>query len=442
MTPQQKWTPLSVVRERLEPLVSPHTGIVQSVMEMTYNSDDARLFNLGCVLADTVETVGVVGAAVSNAVSESRDAAWVAAVGEAVERYSSLFISSPTLGPRPAREIDGFVPAPESYALFHSEQFERPDFGYARFDQDTPVCWVRGESMVDGSPAWLPTQLVYLGRHLKKGEAPIVYSTSSGTALGGTRAEATLGALLETVERDAFMIAWKNRLSPARLDWSDVPELVQWEQRYLAPTRVEYAAYDLTPLVGIPTAVGCALGSGPRQPALSVGAASAPTMALATRKALREAFQTRVLAKKLLFEQKSQTYTRDYCDVQTFDDHVLLYARDRTCAEFLLQGQDVRSVGDVRSLEGDGPDAWVRGAVSILSRMDIDSYYCDITSPEVAQCGIHVARVICPQMSRLDVMHSHQLLGGERMYRSAHAAGMGPVLNGPAELNTHPHPFP
>ena len=121
-------------------------------------------------------------------------------------------------------------------------------------------------------------------------KAAIGHATSSGLACGATLEEAVLAGLLELVERDAFMLVWHNRLSLPLLDWSADPEVVELDRRYFAPTGLDYSAVDLSVFLDVPTVLGVVHGPPAQLGALGVGAASAPTVAGAWRKALAEAF--------------------------------------------------------------------------------------------------------------------------------------------------------
>src|SRR5439155_5927506 len=127
-------------------------------------------------------------------------------------------------------------------------------FPFVRFDEQTVLRWVEGADLSRGCAAWLPAQLVYLPPF--PDEAPIGYSTSSGLAAAPTFDEAVLRGLLELVERDAFMLAWRNRLSLPLLDWSDDPELGALDRRLFARTRLRYSAVDAGAFFGIPTVIG------------------------------------------------------------------------------------------------------------------------------------------------------------------------------------------
>jgi ribosomal protein S12 methylthiotransferase accessory factor len=64
------------------------------------------------------------------------------------------------------------------------------------------------------------------------------------------------------------------------------------------------------------------------------------------------------------------------------------------------------------------------------------------TSPDVESAGLHVVRVIAPELCQLDVVERARFLGGSRLYEAAYEAGLVARPLTVAELNPDPHPFP
>ena len=196
---------------------------------------------------------------------------------------------------------------PGRFALFHESQYADPAFPFRPFGPETVISWVDGFELPSGQPAYLPAQLAFFawGRR-SPAEEQIAYTTSSGLACAPTLEEAVLAGLLEQVERDAVMLAWYDRLSLPLLDWSRDPELARIDARYFAPTGLRYSAVDLSVFFGIPTVLGVVHGAPGALGALGVGAASAPTVAVAWRKALAEAFAVQRWVRDHALEQPDE----------------------------------------------------------------------------------------------------------------------------------------
>lgn len=436
-------TPLAESLARLETLVSPLTGIVRRVDAQLAPPDDARLIRVGTRAAGTdVTTAAARGAldAGTGGWAEREPAARAAAIGEAAERYSGSFVPGESILAS-AAELGATAVEPSRFALFADWQYAQRAFPFVAFTDESRVRWVRGFSLPDGREAWLPVQLVYLTWRRATGEAPIGYATSSGLACGATLEEALLAGLLELVERDAFMLAWTNRLSLPRLDWRDDEELRAFEMRYLAPAGARHTAVDLSAFLDVPVVVAAVEGDGVVEPAFSLGAGCAAGVVDATKKALAEAYAVRTWGRYLM---RSEPEPVDAARVETFADHIRFYTgrRRAAAARFLITGDATRPTAAVESLRGRTPLEQIEELTRRLARRGLSAYAVDVTSPDVAAAGLAVAKVVAPELCSLDVRHDARFLGGERLYRAAFEAGLAAAPLDAREVNHDPHPFP
>lgn len=436
-------SPAKQIDGALETFVSPLTGIVRNVVELLRAPDELGLVSLGCDLADFTPAVGATIGSFTGGCHPTRAGARAAAVGEAVERYAASWIPDDALVLASADELGHAAVDPESFALFAPEQFARAGFRFSPFRRDTTVRWVRGISLPDGMPAWLPAQLVYLARRIHRDEALIGYTTSSGLACGPCFENALVSAVLEALERDAFMITWYNRLSLPRLSWRDDPEPGRLDARYFSPSGLAYSAVDLSAFWDVPTVLGVVHGPRGQLGALGVGAAAAPTIAEAWRKALVEAFCVQRWVRDLALEQPERL-DQDPAEIASFDDHTLFYARpDRAQAAAFLDSADERvATADVAEVEGDSPMELVEALAARLRRRGCSLYAVDVTTPDVRSAGLSVVRAVCPELAVLDVVESARFLGSRRLLGAAHELGLGPAVSSVDHLNPWPHPFP
>jgi ribosomal protein S12 methylthiotransferase accessory factor len=438
-------TPRTESIRRLRTLVSPYTGVIRRVEDVLATPDEIPLVAVSCETADGEVLPDGPGRVVGSGSGPSRESAVAAALGEAVERYSAACPPEPgqlVVG-RAAELGDQAVP-PARFALFSREQYDEAQFPYRPFTDATRVTWTRGFALPSGEPALLPAQLVYLSDAYGKEPARIGASTSNGLACHATLAEAVLSGLLELVERDAFMIVWSNRLSLPRLSWDHDEELLAFEARYLAPTGLRYAAVDLSPIWGVPTALGVVRSDERATAALGVGARSAPTVQEAVWKALDEACRVHTWASHLIFRYPERQFAPDFSDVRDFDDHVHYYAdHDRAhAARFLDASEERRDVADVEPLEGESAAALTRAIAERLHAHGSSAYAVDVTAPDVGAAGVSVAKVVAPELCPLDADHRTRFLGGRRLYKAAYELGLSRGVLGPADLNPYPHPFP
>jgi ribosomal protein S12 methylthiotransferase accessory factor len=436
-------TPTSATLPRLRSFVSPLTGVVRGVSETLAAPGELRLVGIGCELADGLPTIGTSLESYTGSEHWSRELAEAAAIGEALERYSGSYIPADRVVIASAAELGEDAVAPERFALFSDEQYRGPAFPFRPFRRDTVVGWVEGLSVPDGRRAYLPAQLVYMPWAPQTREVRVGHATSSGLACGATFEEAILTGLLELVERDAFMLTWHNRLSLPLLDWGADAEIARLDCRYFAPSRLRYSAVDLSAFLRVPTVLGVVHGPPRELGALGVGAASAPRVEDAWRKALAEAFSVRRWVADRALEEP-ELLRRPAATVQTFDDHTLYYADEERArsASFLDAANERCAVGDVEPVEGDNVLELIEAVCCRLTAHGTSAYAVDVTSPDVSAAGLSVVHVLAPELCQLDVVAGARFLGGRRLYEAAFEAGLVARPLEQTDLNPDPHPFP
>ena len=432
---------MTTAEARLESLISPYVGIVGDVTEVLRGADDARF---ACFTARQASNPWAVGAAIEEGGGGrhlDRRRARSAALAEAAERYSASFVPAQAVLATSAA-LGSAAVEPASFALFSDAQYTTPGFPFARFDAATRVRWVEGVDLADGRSVLLPAQLVYLPR-AGSDEALIGYATSNGLAAGWSHHEAALAGLLELVERDAFVLAWSDRLSLPLLDPAGDAELAAIDRRLFVPTGLEHVGVDASVFFGVPVVIGVVRGPAGEIGALGVGGACATTVGEAWTKALVEAFATREYVRDCVGVDPGLVPASPEA-VETFDDHVHFYAHGEAArrAEFLTASTRRRSVLDVPAVPGATPGERLQESVQRLRAQDVGVYAVDVTSRDLAALGLSVVRVVCPELCALDVPHRARYRGGTRLYRAAFEAGLAPAPLPPEDLNPDPHPFP
>ena len=199
---------------------------------------------------------------------------------------------------------------------------------------------------------------------------------------------------------------------------------------------------DASCFLGVPTAISVLHGPAGSGAALSVGAASAARVEEAWLKAIAESFGVyRWLRQQAV---TGATPPTDPDAIESFDDHMLFYASEKhaALAGFLDGSEERRPTSDVPGLQGSTPRAQIDEIVSRLAGRGLSAYAVDVTSPDVRELGLSVARVIAPELCALDVSHRARFLGGSRLLTAAQEIGLARSPLDVADLNPLPHPFP
>ncbi|MFC7584279.1 YcaO-like family protein [Nonomuraea antimicrobica] len=367
-------------------------------------------------------------------------AARAAAIGEGLERYCAAFSRPEQLTVATWRSLsarDHPPPGPADFALFHPGQAQHAP----RFDDDTPVAWRPAYSLTRAAWTQVPACLVHLPYVPQgAGEHVIGPAISTGLACGASRAEAVVSGLYEAIERDAFMISWLRELPLDRVDLLSSPSVADVYTARLRRPGLEYHVLDMTTDLGVPAFLCLLLDHRQDPPIACAGGAAHHDPAKAVLKSLVEAAQTREWA-KYLCRTRREPATPAPDGLRTFEDHVFHYASG-------WSGRALEPFRDrpvVPVPDGGPPPADHRTAagavVDRLAAAGLEVLVMDLTTPDVAQCGFHVVKVMVPGLQPLYADESRPMLGGHRVY-AEHPDAPCARPRGPEDLNREPHPYP
>jgi len=254
---------------RLEPHVSPLTGVVNKLVRIT---DPTDLLQHVYVSGSNIATRSY-SYDFFRSTMRSRTAgkgmsdlqAKVSAAGEAIERYSGAWRGDEPRKHASARDLGEQALHPNSCMLFSDTQFRERDQWMARNHpfQRVPLRF-RDDAVLDWAPLWsvsrkqvryLPHEYCYYAVPIAE-ELHFCLPDSNGNAAGNTREEAVLQGFLELVERDAVGIWWYNRIRRAAVD------LDSFDDPYMQKLRAFHVSIhrdlwvlDVTSDLGIPAFV-------------------------------------------------------------------------------------------------------------------------------------------------------------------------------------------
>lgn len=437
-------TPAAVVRARR--LVSPRTGIVSRVVLRELAPDDPRLHWAASEPASLGPIADRRGLNDGNGASVDCDRAVLKAVGESVERYCSALYDERKLRLATHDELPGAATRPEDFALFSERQYRTDGFRVRPFTRETRVRWVRGHSLVHDRPTYVPAAFVYVPYRLAPGEAPIHDLISTGLAAGPTVAAAAYRGLVEAVERDAFMIVWRNRLPRPRIELDGLRDpLVEPLLRAFAGVPVRLDAFLLSVDVDVHVVLVRVTGDPERPPLviIGLGADLDPRRALAL--ALEEAGLGFVAFRRVVAAERGYRPEPGYRDLVDLGRHALAHALDpalRRSTEFLERDGAVVRLGELPDRSSASAVRNLRTAVAAVAAVGLDVVAVDLTTADVDDAGFKVVRCVVPGFQPLDVNHNEQHLGGRRLYEVPYRLGLVARPRREDELNPDPHPFP
>jgi ribosomal protein S12 methylthiotransferase accessory factor len=368
---------------------------------------------------------------------------------EALERHAGLYPRRSKPLTATFAEIRDQALDPRDCGLYEDSTYAGNE-GLKEFTEDLELQWVGGYSLTDGKEILVPSQLAYYG-------APdIILGNSSGCATGSCIEEAIFYALMELIERDAFLLHWYSRLEPRRIA---VDSLRSLEMRFMVE-RARRAGFDVHILdtrldLQVPSALAILSRSGNELGAFSLSSAASFSPEEAIQSALCEVathvhwFKGRVLAKE--HSKNLRLAVNDYSMVEKMEEHALLYGypEAKPLAQFLLEDAQEHSFDEsycdwlqmrpeTRTLKDD-----VEYCVQLLGNAGLRQVIVvDQTSPEEARIGVRTVRAIVPGLLPLDFGWGHcRSASLERTYSVLMKIGRRGAALTPAELYRAPHPF-
>lgn len=357
-----------------------------------------------------------------------------AAVAEALERYAAARVALPVR--RRADVPDHELWSEDRFALYSPSQRAQPGFPWPM-----PVGDDDGFSPVfrlhDNQRAWVPQELVGLGVRVGLARMP---STSSGLAAqkdtsGAAPWRALLRATQEVLERDALAVTWLNGLGGRELG---MPDRLT---RVVTELGAEVCALDLTQAWN-PHPVVAVMGRHQAQgrPRHAFGIACRATIGEALDKAWLEWAQSLRFADHLVGQGSVPT---DPVELRRFDEHAAYYTcHPQGWVQLPLLRHRMPPEGSVVDADPDRPPMsdvdQLQGLVVHLLGQGVELGYRELTTPDVAQAGLRVVRVLSPQLSLLHADERAPFLGGRTgdwRWRYPHAVAHHPLSN------PWPHPL-
>jgi ribosomal protein S12 methylthiotransferase accessory factor len=352
----------------------------------------------------------------------------VGAVGEAVERYSATLFDPERLARAPFAALPGEALDPRRLCLYCPAQYRRSGFPFARFAPARPLDWIAGRWLDTGLPVWVPAQMAYLALPVAPTER-LCQMTSNGLAAGADVADAAGRALLELIERDAFLLHWLARRPGRRLVLDDSLDTGAAEVlRDLAARGARTEAYLLDAGLAIPTVVSLGLGDGQRWPGVTLGLGTDPDPRLAARKAILEHGQTGPYLHRVMAHRERPIPARPQ-EVRQPLDHALFYAPAERAASFDFLRAGTVSPVPLAALPAPAAPP-LAACAAPLAAAGIRAVLVDVTSRDVAHSPFRVVRALATHLQPVHFGHGLERLANPRLHRLLRGA-----------VNPDPHPI-
>jgi ribosomal protein S12 methylthiotransferase accessory factor len=382
---------------RAERAVDDQLGIVQEIGE-------AESFPVPYYLAHSCDTAGfsdVSAARDAAGVDAGWDAAFMKALGEALERYCAGIYHLDEFKSAPPNGIQNAV-GPASFVCQTDP------------DPTADIPWVVGENLSTGESVPLPAEFVHYPPPSRQYRPPV----TTGLGLGNSGTEALLAGLYEVIERDATMLSWYSTFDPLALAIED--EDVETLRRRADSEGLDVSTLLVTQDVDVPVVVAAVHRE--EWPGFAAGSGAALDVTAAAQSALAEALQNWMELRGMGPE-----------DAAGASGEIGRYA------DFPPAVQEYVDADGEIPAESVGPDEVPEGRDeldAVLDRLDsadLDAYGVRTTTRDVAHLGFEAVRVLVPKAQPLFFGQSYF---GERAETVPADMGFEP------RLDRDHHPFP
>jgi len=380
----------------LSRVVSDHTGLIQRLSILRPNRSQPQIFvteptecDLSTLLPDsTNDSIEAAGKALTK--TESIEGA----IGEFLERYCLYW---PDQSPRACayNELDPANTVPERFLdVIPASVAER--FNRETFSRDLVLQWSSGRNLLNGTKTYFPTQYVHINADRGEVYPHVFESTTNGCAAAPTMKEALSRSICEFVERDAFIKTWYQSESPKSIDCSNFEDVNRIKNQRFEFPNLSFQHIQLETELPV-SAVGCiAYDHRGVTPKFVMGIDAAVDIEEALLESMIEAAQGWPYI-QYLTATADDPIEPDRVD--NFRDNVQYYANHDRFDEVahLLNGETITPTSSGRKQES--LSEWLEMA----EQFNLTPIAFDLTTPDVRDIGVHVTRVVIPELLSLSL---------------------------------------
>jgi ribosomal protein S12 methylthiotransferase accessory factor len=427
-------------------LISKRTGIISAVEYENLASSEPLFYLARSTPASNVALNGMKTIYQGDAASLDPKRAIMKAVGESIERYCPGHFRYEDFILAAYNDLDREAVHPADFALFSEKQYAEPDFPFSRLTASTPLRWVSAHSITHDQPVLIPASFVYIPYYFDPLHETLSHNPiSTGLACGSSLAPAIYKAILEIIERDAFMIMWQNQLPCSRIDLSTAHDpFIQSILNELQVLPAECQAYLIPSDIEVPVIMVLLRNTSGYLPHTIIGMSADLNPEKALMLALEEVSLGWVGMGRYALADKDYKPSKGYSNVNTLTLHALAHAVDPGLGkslEFLSSGKQI-TFQDIKNIYDESMVTNIQSLVDKLNQKDLNAVIKDLTTADVDEVGFKVIRAVIPGMQPLDVNHTRRYLGGTRLYEVPHKMGLRSQPLTEEEVNPYPHMFP
>jgi ribosomal protein S12 methylthiotransferase accessory factor len=359
----------------------------------------------------------------------------VPALAETMERYATAtFYDDQFIWAR-ADSLIGRALDLDTIPICSKTEMASPYCSLNRPSKTESIRWVHGVSLHDGEPILVPVVMVYSHAGWRGPHERFWLPISTGCAAHTTYKDAVLSGVCEVVERDAISLVWLQRLTLPHIviDEPGPAAAPYWNLYRQSSADIDYHFFNATTDIGLPTVYGIQISRYHPYARTLVACATALTFDKAIAKIIKDfvAFKRAfVVNRSLPHETAAFTGLLDGATYMARPEQAHAF-------DFLLQSSRYLSLRDLSSEER--PLQTLPQILQHLSSLKMQAIAVDLTTDEALRAGLHIVRVLIPELQPLSLHTAVQYLAHPRLYSAP--SRMGYIVNDEAHLNQWPQPF-
>ncbi len=429
---------IECLAKAVKELFDPRVGIINTIHEEKSLSNLSPFFHYSVRTCNTSAFCNQQNFQITRGVALSRERALAKAVGEGIERYCSAIYHKEHLPFYAYEEEKLNCIDPSEFLKYRPDLYEKKNFPWSEFNKSQKVRWTPAVEITNNNqPCYVPAAHTYLP-YIYGAEKKIVQNISTGLACHSSYELAAITSICEVVERDAFMIFWRNRLSPPKIKIETLPNYLQAIIHEFNSRNQEVCLLDITTDIKIPTVLAILRCTIPGNPPFIISGSCKLSPELAILSALEELELTRFYCLNLSSGSTPSIDYKNYCDIKNQEDHMRFWAIQENLhlADFLFASKKQLDIKEMSSIS---PNTDLMSIVQIFSTLGLTVLLADLTTEDIINYGLRVTRAIIPKLHPLAFGYQNAEFVCDRLQTVPDHLGFNLLDSLNKEI---PHPFP
>lgn len=406
--------------------------IVMEAYRLPVYNDEPQLYQYTAIFKDEVGEY-IPDESIASGVSFSKRRALQKLIGETIERYALTLNNKKLILGKESDLVENHIEIDSLLCFIPSVNFKTKQVLL-----DKKIRWVKGESLLSKSEILLPAQLIHIPYKFSHNEPTIRTLSSTGAALAMTHEEAVYRAICEVIERDSFMIHYLNKLSSPLIDLLSINDveirtILDSIERY----NLELFLVDTMTDLGVPSVAAIVIDRTGLGAAVSVGLKAGYDIKSVIIGAIEESLMTRSwIRDNLVYSPKKINKTT----INTLEQRAYYWLQPKNIKkmEFWLKSKNIKSINEYKKVP---ISKQYDEIIKTFREKKIDIYVVELENEEMLGEGIHVVKVVVPDLQPIHLDETMKYTTGKRLYQVPVKIGLLKHINKLNQLNKIPHPF-